>query len=61
MFRRTERSFHIGDGEMSTSPNEITISIIKEIDGTSRNISIRMSYDNRPGFVQNVWLAELLH
>ena len=60
MFRRTERSFHIGDGEMSTSPNEITISIIKEIDGTSRNISIRMSYDNRPGFVQNVWLAELL-
>jgi hypothetical protein len=42
------------------SPEEITIAINKDIGGTLRDISIKMSYDNRPGFVQNTWLAELL-
>jgi len=40
--------------------DEIIISIIKEIEGSSREISLRMSYDNRKVFVENVWVTELL-
>jgi hypothetical protein len=40
--------------------SELTISINKEFDGTSREISIKMSYDNRKGSVENVWVTELL-
>lgn len=45
---------------MSISPDEITISIKKEIDGKERDISLLITYDNRKGFVRNVWVTELL-
>ena len=42
------------------SPGEMIIAVNKDISGISREISFKMSYDNRKGFVENVWVTELL-
>jgi phage/plasmid-associated DNA primase len=51
---------HEIESGISYTKNELKLSINREIEGISHEISLKMTYDNRKGFVENVWVNELL-